>query len=153
MAGTPVALIRLNYAVDLRYGVLADIGAAIQRSESVDIGAGSVNVVWQGYANEVILRSLRHASPDAFVLNLTGPETASVSHIAEMFADRLDKPLETTGNAPETALLSNATRCHALFGYPPVSLGTLVNWQAEWLRNSLPLLGKPTKFTVRDGQF
>ncbi|MEV0326110.1 NAD-dependent epimerase/dehydratase family protein [Micromonospora echinospora] len=151
--GTPVAALRLNYAVDLRYGVLADIGHAVLAGEPVDVTTGHVNVVWQGYANEVALRSLRHATPEVFTLNLTGPETAPVRRIAARMGERLGRPVTLTGTEAPTALLNDATRCHALFGYPDVPLGTLVDWQADWLAAGLPTSGKPTKFAVRDGRF
>ncbi|MEU4569134.1 NAD-dependent epimerase/dehydratase family protein [Micromonospora sp. NPDC023956] len=151
--GTPVAVLRLNYAVDLRYGVLADIGHAVLAGEPVDVTTGHVNVVWQGYANEVALRSLRHATPEVFTLNLTGPETAPVRRIAARMGERLGRPVTLTGTEAPTALLNDATRCHALFGYPDVPLGALVDWQADWLAAGLPTSGKPTRFAVRDGRF
>ncbi|MFE7325838.1 NAD-dependent epimerase/dehydratase family protein [Streptomyces sp. NPDC057565] len=152
--GTSVATIRLNYAVDLRYGVLADIAYRVQAGEPVDVTTGHANVVWQGYANEVALRSLLHATDgQAFTLNLTGPETASVRRIAEWFGTEFGREPVFEGEEASTALLSDASRCHALFGYPDVTLRTLVEWQADWLRRGLPLSGKPTKFQVRDGRF
>ncbi|WP_335979549.1 NAD-dependent epimerase/dehydratase family protein [Streptomyces sp. CA2R106] len=163
--GTRVALLRLNYAIDLRYGVLADIAATVHAGEPVDVTTGHANVVWQGYANEVALRALLHADAEAFTLNLTGPETASVRRLAHLFAEEfgraattggepaLEQASLTTGQESGTALLSDASRCHALFGYPPVPLRTLVGWQAEWIRRGLPLSGRPTKFHVRDGRF
>ncbi|MFF2025596.1 NAD-dependent epimerase/dehydratase family protein [Streptomyces sp. NPDC058171] len=152
--GTRVALIRLNYAVDLRYGVLADIAVRVRTGAAVDVRTSAVNVVWQGYANEVTLRSLLHATDgEAFTLNLTGPETAPVRRIADWFGAEFDTPAVYEGAESGTALLSDASRCHALFGYPDVPLRTLVGWQAEWLRRGLPLSGKPTKFQVRDGRF
>ncbi|MFE9861091.1 NAD-dependent epimerase/dehydratase family protein [Streptomyces sp. NPDC005780] len=152
--GTKVANIRLNYAVDLRYGVLADIAYRVRAGEPVDVTTGHANVVWQGYANEVALRSLLHATDgEAFTLNLTGPETASVRRIAQWFGEEFDKEPVLAGQEAPTALLSDASRCHALFGYPDVALRTLVAWQADWLRSGLPLSGKPTKFQVRDGRF
>ncbi|MFG3417630.1 NAD-dependent epimerase/dehydratase family protein [Micromonospora sp. NPDC048063] len=151
--GTPVAVLRLNYAVDLRYGVLADIGQAVLAGDPVDVTTGHVNAVWQGYANEVALRALRHASADVCTLNLTGPETAPVRRIAARFGARLGKPVTYAGTEAPTALLNDATRCHALFGYPDVPLGTLIDWQADWLAAGLPTSGKPTKFAVRDGRF
>ncbi|MGW5353950.1 NAD-dependent epimerase/dehydratase family protein [Streptomyces sp. NPDC004031] len=153
---TRVALLRLNYAVDLRYGVLADIAATVRAGEPVDVTTGHVNVVWQGYANEVALRALLHAHEDVFTVNLTGPETASVRRLAGLFAAEFGAQPQgavTTGAESGTALLSDASHCHALFGYPPVSLRTLVGWQAEWLRRGLPLSGRPTKFQTRDGRF
>lgn len=151
--GTAIALLRLNYAIDLRYGVLADIGRNVLAGESVDVRTPAVNVVWQGYANEVVLRALGHAAPEPFVLNLTGPETASVRSIASRFAERFDADPRFTGEEGASALLSDATRCHRLFGYPSVCLGDLIDWQASWLAAGLPTLGKPTKFQVRDGRF
>lgn len=151
--GTRVALLRLNYAVDLRYGVLADIGRAVLAGEPVDVTTGAVNVVWQRYANEVVLRSLAHADTPPFVLNLTGPETASVRGIAERFAGRFGVDPILTGTEAPTALLSDASLCHKLFGYPDVPLATLIDRQADWLSAGLPLADKPTKFAVRDGRF
>ncbi|MEU6414440.1 NAD-dependent epimerase/dehydratase family protein [Microbispora sp. NPDC046933] len=152
--GTRVAILRLNYAVDLRYGVIADIAAAVAAGEPVDVTTGHVNVVWQGYANEVALRSLSHArAPEAFTLNLTGPETASVRRIATRLGAALGVEATFTGEESGTALLSDASRCHGLFGYPDVPLDTLIAWQAGWLSRGLPLSGKPTKFAVRDGRF
>lgn len=151
--GTKVATIRLNYAVDLRYGVLFDVAAPILAGEPVDLTTGHVNVVWQGYANEVALRALGHASAPATAINLTGPETASVRRLAEQLAAGLGRDVTFTGEPSPTALLNDATRCHQLFGYPQVPLRTLVDWQASWLAAGLPTSGKPTKFAVRDGKF
>ncbi len=151
--GTPVSVLRLNYAVDLRYGVLADIGQVVLAGEPVDVTTGHVNVVWQGYANEVALRSLGHASTDTFTVNLTGPETASVRRIASLFAERFGTSVEFTGSEAGAALLNDATLCHTLFGYPEVPLGVLLDWQADWLKRGMRISGKPTKFAVRDGRF
>lgn len=151
--GTAVALLRLNYAIDLRYGVLADIGQAVLAGQPVDVRTPAVNVVWQGYACQVVLRAIGHASPEPFTLNLTGPETASVRRVATRFAERFGVEPAFDGQEGPTALLSDATRCHRLFGYPDVPLGTLIDWQAGWLAAGLPTLGKPTKFATRDGAF
>lgn len=151
--GTKVVTIRLNYAVDLRYGVLFDVASPILAGEPVDLTTGHVNVVWQGYANEVALRSLALASSPATAINLTGPETASVRRLAELLGRGLDREVSFTGEPAPTALLNDATRCHELFGYPQVPLRTLVDWHAQWLAAGLPTSGKPTKFAVRDGAF
>ncbi len=151
--GTRVAVIRLNYAVDLRYGVLADIGSAVRDGDPISLATANVNVVWQGYANEVVLRSLTHASPDVFTVNLTGPELLSVESVARRFAQLLDCDVTFADEPQPTALLSDSRRCMALFGYPPVSAETLIRWQAAWLRDGLPLTAKPTKWAVRDGKF
>jgi nucleoside-diphosphate-sugar epimerase len=150
---TPISLIRLNYAVELRYGVLVDLARTIAAGEPVDLTTGFVNVVWQGYANEVILRSLLHASVPPFVLNLTGPETASVRRLAERLGDRLGRPAKFTGEAASTALLSDATRCHGLFGYPDTTLDELIDLTAAWIAAGGHTNGKPTKFQQRDGKF
>ncbi|WP_158370882.1 NAD-dependent epimerase/dehydratase family protein [Cellulosimicrobium cellulans] len=151
--GTPVSLIRLNYAVDLRYGVLYDIASTILAGEPVDLTTGHVNVVWQGYANEVTLRAAAHASPDVFTLNLTGPEVLPVERVARRLAAGLGRDVAFTGAPAGTALLNDASRCLDLFGYPDVTAGTLVDWQAQWLAAGLPTSGKPTKWAVRDGRF
>lgn len=151
--GTPLAVIRLNYAVEMRYGVLIDIGRAVRAGKPVDVTMGAVNVIWQGYANEVILRSLLHASPDPFVLNLAGPETLSVRQIALEFGQLFGVTPEIAGTEASAALLSNSARCMQLFGYPDVAPADLIAWSAAWLQAGLPLLDKPTGFQKRDGKF
>lgn len=151
--GTPVGIIRLNYAVDLRYGVLVDLASQITAGQPVDLTTGHVNIVWQGWANEVTLRSLALAAPDPFTLNLTGPEILPVEAVATRLADGLGTAVEFTGTPAGTALLNNAGACFDLFGYPSMSAGHLIDAQAAWLRSGLPTLGKATKFSVRDGRF
>jgi dTDP-4-dehydrorhamnose reductase len=151
--GTRVSIIRLNYAVDLRYGVLADIGSAVHAGQPVSVATANVNVVWQGYANEVVLRSLSHASTDVFTINLTGPELLSVESIAHRFGALFDREVEIVDDPQPTALLSDARRCMALFGYPSVPAEELIRLQAEWIAAGLPLSAKPTKWAVRDGKF
>lgn len=150
---TPVSIIRLNYAVDLRYGVLMDIAARILAGTPIDVTTSVFNVVWQGYANEVVLRSLGHASTDPFVLNVTGPETVQVRQVAMDMAARLDRPVSFTGRPAGDALTADASKCHRMFGYPPVSASTLAQWQAEWMAAGMPTSSKPTKFDVRDGRY
>jgi nucleoside-diphosphate-sugar epimerase len=151
--GSPLAIVRLNYAVELRYGVLVDIASAITTGTPVDVGMGSANVVWQGYANEATLRSLRYANVPPFIINVAGPETISIRHVAEQLSDRLGKPVEFAGEEGATALLSNGARGHALFGYPELSLDQLIEATADWFLAGGELLGKPTKFQQRDGRF
>ena len=151
--GTKVAIIRLNYAVDLRYGVLADIGSAVHAGQPVSVATANVNVIWQGYANEVVLRSLVHASTAPFTINLTGPELLSVESIARRFGTLFDREVEIVDDRQSTALLSDARRCMALFGYPAVSAETLIGMQADWIEKGLPMIAKPTKWAVRDGKF
>ncbi|MFI5490066.1 NAD-dependent epimerase/dehydratase family protein [Micromonospora echinaurantiaca] len=150
---TPLALIRLNYAVEMRYGVLVDIARTVHAGEAVDLTMGHANVVWQGYANEVILRALHHTGTPPFVLNLTGPELVSVRQVATAVAARLGREPAFTGAEAPTALLSNAQLCHRLFGYPDLPLAELIELTADWVADGQPLLGKPTGFQRRDGKF
>lgn len=151
--GTPLAVIRLNYAVEMRYGVLIDIGRTVLAGRPVDVTMGAVNVIWQGYTNEVILRSLLHTSADPFVLNLAGPETLSVRQIALEFGQHFGVTPDIAGTEAAASLLSNSARCMQLFGYPDVAPADLIAWSAAWLRAGLPLLDKPTGFQKRDGKF
>ena len=151
--GTRVALIRLNYAVDLRYGVLADIGSAVLAGEPVSLATSNVNVVWQGYANEVVLRSLSRASSEVFTINLTGPELLSVASVARQFGRLLGREVTLVDEPQPTALLSDARRCMAAFGYPSVCAETLIQWQGARLAGWLPRSAQPTKWAVRDGRF
>lgn len=151
--GTPVTLIRLNYANELRYGVLVDLAVAIRDETPIDLEMGHVNVIWQGDANEVTLRSFGLASSPPTVLNLTGPETASVRRLAERLGARMGKSPMFQGEEQGTALLNDASRCHALFGYPRVALNTMIDWIADWVAAGGETHGKPTKFQVRSGAF
>ncbi|GAA2206690.1 NAD(P)-dependent oxidoreductase [Nonomuraea monospora] len=150
---TPVSLLRLNYAVELRYGVLVDLAQKVLAAEPIDLATGQVNVVWQGYANEVALRSLLLADVPPYVLNVTGPELISVRQAALALGEALGKEPVFTGEEAPTALLSNASRCHRLFGYPELTPAELIEHTARWVADGGPLLGKPTKFERRDGRF
>ena len=114
---------------------------------------GTVNVIWQGDANGVALKAFAHAQSPPLVLNVTGPETVSIRHLASCFGEIFDKSPRFEGEEARTALLSNATRCHQLFGYPRVSLGQMIEWVAEWVQIGGQTLHKPTHFEVRDGKF
>jgi nucleoside-diphosphate-sugar epimerase len=151
--GAPVTILRLNYAVEMRYGVLADIGQAVFKRQPIDLRMGFVNVIWQGDANSVCLRSLAHCQSPPLVLNLTGPETLSVRHIAEEFGRHFGlEPVFEFEESP-TALLSNAAKCHQMFGCPAVKLAEVVEWIADWIHNEGAMLNKPTHFATRDGKF
>jgi len=150
---TPVVLLRLNYAVELRYGVLVDIARKVFERRPVDVTMGHVNVIWQGDANSVALRSFSLCASPPAVLNLTGPGTLSVRRIALEFGRRFGVEPEIVGQEAETALLNNASRCHSLFGLPRVSLEEMLDWIAHWIRIGGPLLDKPTHFEVRNGKF
>jgi nucleoside-diphosphate-sugar epimerase len=151
--GTRVAIVRLNYAIDLRYGVLVDIASRVLRGEPIDLRMGHVNVIWQGDANDWALRSLARASAPPFVVNVTGSETLAVRELASRFGALLGREPSFTGTESPDALLSNASLAHSLFGAPTVSTATLLAWVAEWVQAGRPLLGKPTHFEERTGAF
>lgn len=151
--GTRVAIYRLNYAVDLRYGVLYDMAHNILEGNPISIETPSFNCIWQGDANEAALRLLPHASAEVFTLNVTGPETAGVVPTAHKLGALLGKEPSFAGTPTGTAYLSNAGRMFALFGYPRVSLEELIAWQAQWILDGGRALGKPTHFEERKGRY
>ncbi len=151
--GTQAVLLRLNYANELRYGVLLDIGRCVFERRPVDVGMGAVNVIWQGDANSMCLRSLAHAQSPPLILNITGPETVSVRYVANEFGRRFGVDPIVAGIESETALLSNASRAFSLFGYPSVSLSQLIDWVASWIGLGGATHNKPTHFETRTGKF
>lgn len=151
--GTPGLLLRLNYAVELRYGVLVDVAQKVLAGEPVDITMGVVNVIWQGDVNEIALRSLARATVPTSPLNVSGPETVAVKWLAEAFAERFGKEAIITGEPADTAWLTNTAKANRMFGYPRVPLERVVDWVADWVAGGRELHGKPTKFEVRDGQY
>ena len=151
--GTNVALLRLNYAVEMRYGVLLDIGRKVFAREPVELSMGNVNVIWQGEANSICLRLFKHCASPPFALNVTGPETLSVRWIAECFGRHFGVEPILTGQEAQTALLSNASRCHRLFGYPRMTVDELIEQTAHWIGMNAPTYDKPTHFDTRDGKF
>ena len=151
--GTPTLLFRLNYAVEARYGVLADIAKWVYRGEPVPLDMGYVNVIWQGDANSICFRSLGLTDSPAELLNVTGPETLSVRSLAEQFAERFGTDVVFEGEEKETALLNDASRCHNRFGEPKVPVDEVVDLVAAWIEADNPMMEKPTKFHVRSGEF
>jgi nucleoside-diphosphate-sugar epimerase len=151
--GTPAAILRLNYAIDVRYGVLHDIARKVFERRPVDMRMGLVNVIWQGDANSVCLRSLEHCRTPPLVLNLTGPETVSVRWLASEFGRRFGVEPAFEGAEATTALISNASRAHRLFGYPVVTLEQMIDWTAGWVASGGVCWEKPTHFESRDGRF
>ncbi|MGV8138059.1 MAG: NAD-dependent epimerase/dehydratase family protein [Mangrovibacterium sp.] len=151
--GTPVALIRLNYAVELRYGVLVDIAARVKNQQEVDLSMGYFNVIWQGDANDMVLRALEYAGSPAMILNITGPETLSVRDIAKKFAGHFGVEVRLAGEEAKTALLSNSKKAYGLYGEPVTSIDQVIEWTADWMKDDRRLLGKPTHFEVRDGKY
>jgi Nucleoside-diphosphate-sugar epimerases len=152
-AQTPMAIVRLNYAVELRYGVLVDVARKVHAGEPVDVGMGYFNVIWQGDACARAIECLPHASSPPFILNVTGTQTLSTRSIADYFANVLGKPAVIEGVEDEDALLSNAARMAELMGEPEVSVGQMMVWIADWIQRGRPLLDKPTHFEERGGRF
>ena len=151
--GMPVSIVRLNYAVDLRYGVLVDLAVRVMQGESIDLRMGHVNVIWQGDANAQAIGCLAHCAVPPFVVNVTGPELLSVRMVALELGRILGRDPVFVNSEATDALLSDTSLAQSLFGPPTVSAETLLVWVAEWLRRGGPLLGKATKFEEREGRF
>lgn len=149
----PCAIIRVNYAIDLRYGVLLDVAQKVYNRQPIDLAMGHVNMIWQGDANAIALRAFEQAKAPPFTVNVTGLETESIRRLAEQFGESFDiEPIFHKREA-ETALLSDASLCHKLFGDPAVTLAHMVRWVAYWVQIDGPTLAKPTHFETRDGKF
>lgn len=150
---TDMLMYRLNYANDVSYGTLLEIGRSVKEGLPVDLNMGHLNVIWQQDANEVALRSLLHCSNPPKLLNVTGPETVPVRWIAQEFGRLMNRVPVFTGEEQDTALLSNAAECFRLFGYPSVSLKEMIELDAAWLLEGGKTLNKPTHFQERKGNF
>jgi nucleoside-diphosphate-sugar epimerase len=151
--GTPGRTIRLNYAIDMRYGVLHDVASRVKAGEAIDLSTGHVNVIWQGDANAMVLRALGCCTTPSSPLNVSGPETISIRWLAQAFGARLGKIPVFSGSESPTAWLVNSAEAMRLFGYPRVPLARLVDWTADWITRGQPSLGKPTGYGKRDGDF
>lgn len=151
--GTRCLLFRLNYAVDLRYGVLVDIARKVFHAEPIDLSVGWFNTIWQGDANSYALRSLELCASPPQALNVTGPEKISVLDAAGFYGRVFKREPVFVGQESGRALLSDAALCHRLLGRPEVDLETLMYWVAQWVGHGGPTLDKPTKFEVADGRF
>ncbi|MEX0591620.1 MAG: NAD(P)-dependent oxidoreductase [Xanthobacteraceae bacterium] len=150
---TPGRIIRLNYAIDMRYGVLHDVAQRVFKGETINLAMGHVNVVWQGDANAMVLRAFGHCTVPSSPLNVSGPETISVRWLAEAFGQRFGKAPSLAGAESPDGWLINTTQAMRLFGYPSVPLAQMVDWQADWIARGRPSLGKDTHFDTRDGTF
>jgi nucleoside-diphosphate-sugar epimerase len=151
--GTAVTLIRLNYANELRYGILVDLTLKILHGEPIDVTMGAVNLIWQGDANNYIIRALSIAQSPPAVLNVTGPEVLSVRDLAGRIGKVLEKQPRFISQEAPTALLSNASKCGELFGPPALSVDEMIQAIVPWVAAGRPVLNKPTKYGVRDGRF
>lgn len=150
---TPTLIYRLNYAVDFRYGVLMEIAKSVLSEKEIDLTTENVNVIWQGDANEIALRSLLHCEAPAKILNVTGPEILSIRWIAEEFGKIFNKSPKFINQPAGSALLNNASECHRLFGYPKVTIREIIDITATWINNGGDEFGKATHFQERGGKF
>jgi nucleoside-diphosphate-sugar epimerase len=150
---TPVALLRLFYAVELRYGVLVDLAQRVHLGQPIELANGYFNCIWQGDANELILRSLALAASPPSVWNLCRPETFSVRAVARRLGELLGRPARFVGTEAPTALLGNSARICAALGAPATPLETMLHWIVHWVKLGGRNLGKPTHFEVRDGRY
>ena len=152
---TPVAIVRLNYAHDLRYGVLTDLALRVARGEPIDLAMGYVNVIWQGDANAFALAALaKAATPDPYIVNVAGPATHRVADLARALGERLGiEPVLTGSRRHRRAAERRIRACASCSDHTPLPVDTLLDWVAGWVRAGGPLLGKPTSFERRDGRF
>lgn len=151
--GTRVAILRLNYAVEMRYGVLVDIARAVFERRPVDVRMGYVNVIWQGDANSNCLRAFGQCASPPCVLNITGPEVLRVRDIADQFGRLFGVAPQFSGEEAGVALLNDAAKSHGLFGLPQVPVEQVIEWTAHWIEQGGSVLNKPTHFEVQDGKF
>jgi nucleoside-diphosphate-sugar epimerase len=151
--GIPTAILRLNYANELRYGVLVDLAQRVWAGQPVDLAMGYFNAIWQADANAAALSALGLVASPPFVVNVAGQELLSVRKVAQEFGRLLDQPVQFTGQENADAILSNAQRSLQLFGPPRIGEDQMIRWIADWIRRGGDTLGKPTHFEVRDGRF
>jgi nucleoside-diphosphate-sugar epimerase len=150
---TPGRLFRLNYAIDMRYGVLHDIATKVVEGMPIDVSLGHVNFIWQGDASAQALRCLAHCDTPTSPINVSGHEILGVRDLAAQFGKLLGKTPVITGQEEPTAWLTNTSQAVKLFGLPIVDTAQLIAWTADWVARSMPSLGKPTKYEVRDGRY
>jgi nucleoside-diphosphate-sugar epimerase len=151
--GTPVTLIRLNYANEPRYGIIVDLTSKILNNEPIDLTMGAVNLIWQRDANDYIIQAITLAKSPPAVLNVTGPETIPVRRLAEQIGNALGKKPKFVSQEAASALLSDASYCHNTFGPPQTKLEQMVSITAEWVAAGKKTLNKPTKYEIRNGKF
>lgn len=149
---TPGRLIRLSYAIDMRYGVLHDVAQKVLHRETIDLAMGHANVIWQGEANDWTLRALAHCDTPTSPLNLSGPRI-SIRAVAHALGQRLGIAPVLAGQEAPTAWLIDSSQAFKLFGPPQVSLDTMLDWTADWVRRGGASLGKPTHYEARDGRY
>jgi len=151
--GTPVVIVRLFYATELRYGILLDLAQKVQQRKPIDLSMGHVNQIWQGEANACLARSFPLCASPARILNLTGPEVLSVRALAERLGELLGVEPIFEGQESPTALLGDASEAVKIFGPPAITPEQIMAWVAWWVQHGGPTFAKPTKYEVRDGKF
>ncbi len=151
--GTPGRLIRLNYAIDLRYGVLHDVASWVRDGVAIDLTTGHANVIWHGDVNAQVLRAFHHCEVPSAPLNIGGPEASSVRALARAFGRRFDREPVFAGTEAATAWVNDTGLAAGLFGYPVVPLQRMIDWVADWIEREMPAYDKPTRYEVRDGRF
>jgi hypothetical protein len=152
-AGTQVALIRLNYATELRYGVLVDLASKVFRRQPVALDVGYANVIWQGDASAYALCALADVRSPPLVLNVTGPDWISCRRVSEQFGQLLGQAVRFSGSEGPTALMSDARQAFRRYGMPQVKLDTIIAWTADWIARGGETYDKPTHFEVADGRY
>jgi hypothetical protein len=150
---TPGRLFRLNYAIDMRYGVLHDIATKVLQGTPIDVSLGHVNFIWQGDASAQALRCLAYCETPTSPINVSGHEILAVRDLAAKFGRRFGREPVIVGKEEPTAWLTDTSQAVKLFGLPIVDTDQLVRWTADWVSRSMPSLGKPTKYEVRDGRY
>jgi nucleoside-diphosphate-sugar epimerase len=150
---TPGRLFRLNYAIDMRYGVLYDIASKVWEGQPIDVSLGHVNFIWQGDASSQALRCLAHCETPTSPINVSGHEILAVRDLAAQFGARLGREPVIVGQEQPTAWLTDTSQAAKLFGLPLVDTAQLIAWTADWVARAMPNLGKPTKYEVRDGRY
>ena len=151
--GERVVQFRLNYSLELRYGVIYDVASKVWAGQPVDLTTGFANGIWQGDASNQALMSLGLATAPATILNVTGPEIFSIREVAQTLGRLMGKEAKFTGAENGMGYLSNARKANALFGNPTVPLGTVIEWTAHWVKNGGPSLGKATHFETQNGKY
>ncbi|NLX14069.1 MAG: NAD(P)-dependent oxidoreductase [Phycisphaerales bacterium] len=149
----PISLFRLNYATEMRYGVLIDLAQQVWADQPINVNMGYFNILWQGDSNAMTLQSFEHAASPPFLINATGPDILTVREVCTRLGQLMKKDVRFTGCEAPDALLNNSTKAYELFGHPRVTADQLIRWSADWTMRGGPLLGKPTHFENREGKF
>jgi dTDP-4-dehydrorhamnose reductase len=149
----PMAMIRLNYATEMRYGVLVDLAQRVWKNEDIDVSMGTMNAIWQADANAMSIAAFDHVSSPPFILNVAGPELLSMRAAALAFGRLMKKDARIVGEEANDSLISNGQLGHKLYGYPRIAAGQIIDWIADWVMRGGENINKPTRFEARDGKY